>query len=61
MVEGVQFMVSEVRGKIIKIAQPADGAPIAKPDQSQINELRKRMLSLAHTKGEKEAIQEVLV
>ncbi len=61
MVEGVQGMVSEVRGKIIKIAQPADGAPIAKPDQSQINELRKRLLSLAHTKGEKEAIQEVLV
>ncbi len=61
MVEGAQVMVSEVRGTIIKIAQPADGAPIAKPDQSQINELRKRLLSLAHTKGEKEAIQEVLV
>jgi chemotaxis regulatin CheY-phosphate phosphatase CheZ len=61
MVEGVQFMVSEVRNKIIKIAQPADGAPIAKPDQSRIKELRTRLIALAHTKGEKEAIQEVLV
>ncbi len=61
MVEGVQFMVSEVRSKIIKIAQPADGAPIAKPDQSHIKELRTRLLVLAHTKGEKEAIQEVIV
>lgn len=61
MVEGVQFMVSEVRGKIIKIAQPADGAPIAKPDQSHIKELKTRLLALAHTKAEKEAIQEVIV
>ncbi len=61
MVEGVQFMVSEVREKMIKLAQPVDGAPISRPEQSQIKELRARLLALAHTKGEKEAIQEVLV
>lgn len=61
MVEGVQFMVSEVRGKMMTIAQPADGAPMARPDQSLIKELRTRLLALAHTKGEKEAIQEVIV
>ncbi|OHD25801.1 MAG: hypothetical protein A2Y38_04920 [Spirochaetes bacterium GWB1_59_5] len=61
MVEGVQFMVSEVRGKMMTIAQPADGAPLARPDQSHIKELRTRLLALAHTKGEKETIQEVIV
>lgn len=61
MVEGVQFMVSEVRSKMIQVAQPADGSPLAKPDQFHINELRTRLLALAHTKGEKEAIQEVII
>jgi len=61
MVEGVQFMVSEVRDEMNKRIQPSDGSPALKPGLSQIKELRSRLLSLAHTKGEKEAIQEVII
>jgi len=59
MVEGVQFMVSEVRGEMGRMLQPADDGLAIKPNQAHSNALRSRLLSLAHTKGEKEAIQEV--
>lgn len=61
IVEGAQAILKEVRSELDAVLRRADNGGDIEPDQALTRELRSRLIASAHTRAEKEAIQEVII
>jgi methyl-accepting chemotaxis protein len=61
IVEGAQAILKEVRSELDGMLRHAENGGDIKPDQALTRELRSRLIASAHTRAEKEAIQEVII